>query len=73
MKGMISMLNKNYEILCKLNLTQNNITVNDVIRAVSHQLKNVATKISALTTSSICSTHPAHLLQRTPGPLENST
>ena len=27
MKGMISMLNKNYEILCKLNLTQNNIII----------------------------------------------
>ena len=39
------MLNKNYEILCKLNLTQNNITFNDVIKAASHQLKNVATKI----------------------------
>ena len=37
------MINKNYEILCKLNLTQNNITVNDAIKAVSHQLKNVAT------------------------------
>lgn len=42
---MISMLKKNYEILCKLNSTQNNITVNDVIKAVSHQFKNVATKI----------------------------
>ena len=39
------MLNKNYEILCELNLTQNNITVNNVIKAVSYQLKNVATKI----------------------------
>ena len=39
------MINKNYEILCKLNLTQNNITVNNVIKAVSYQLKNVATKI----------------------------
>lgn len=47
------MLNKNYEILCKLNLTQNNITVNDVIRAVSHQLKNVATKIISETINDI--------------------
>ena len=47
------MLNKNYEILCKLNLTQNNITVNDVIRAVSYQLKNVATKIIGETINDI--------------------
>ena len=39
------MFKKNYEILCKLNLIQNNITVNDVIKAISYQLKNVATKI----------------------------
>lgn len=52
MKGMISMLNKNYEILCKLNLTQNNITVNDVIKAVSYQLKNVTTKIIGETINS---------------------
>ena len=47
------MLNKNYEILCKLNLTQNNITVNDVIKAVSHQLKNVTTKIISQTINDI--------------------
>ena len=47
------MLNKNYEILCKLNLTQNNITVNDVIKAVSHQLKNIATKIIGETINDI--------------------
>ena len=47
------MLNKNYEILCKLNLTQNNITVNDVIKAVSYQLKNVATKIIGETINDI--------------------
>ena len=47
------MLNKNYEILCKLNLTQSNITVNDVIKAVSHQLKNVATKIISQTINDI--------------------
>lgn len=39
------MLNKNYEILCKLNLTQNNIAANDVIKAVSYLFKNIATKI----------------------------
>ena len=47
------MLNKNYEILCKLNLTQNNITFNDVIKAASHQLKNVATKIISETINDI--------------------
>ena len=47
------MLNKNYEILCKLNLTQSNITVNDVIKVVSHQLKNVATKIISQTINDI--------------------
>ena len=47
------MLNKNYEILCKLNLTQSNITVNDVIKAVSHQLKNVTTKIISQTINDI--------------------
>lgn len=50
------MLNKNYEILCKLNLTQNNITVNDVIKAVSYQLKNVATKIIGETINDIQNT-----------------
>lgn len=53
MKGMISMLNKNYEILCKLNLKQNNITINDVIKPVSYQLKNVATKIIGETINDI--------------------
>ena len=47
------MLNKNYEILCRLNLTQNNITVNDVIKAVSYQLKNVATKIIGETINNV--------------------
>lgn len=47
------MLNKNYEILCKLNLTQNNITVNDVIRAISYELKNVAVKMIGLTINDI--------------------
>lgn len=47
------MLNKNYEILCKLNLTQNNITVNDVIRAVNYELKNVAVQIIGRTIDDI--------------------
>lgn len=47
------MLNKNYEILCKLNLTQKNITVNYVIKAVNYQLKNVATKIIGQTINDI--------------------
>ncbi len=47
------MLNKNYEILCKLNLTQNNITVNDVIRAVNYELKNVAVQIIGRTINDI--------------------
>lgn len=53
MKGMISILNKDYEIFCKLNLTQNNITVNDVIKAVIYQLKNVATNIVGETINDI--------------------
>lgn len=47
------MLNKNYEILCKLNLTHNNITVNDVIRAVNNELKNVAVEIIGKTINDI--------------------
>jgi hypothetical protein len=47
------MLNKNYEILCKLNLAQNNITVNDVIRAVNHELKNAAIQIIGKTIDDI--------------------
>lgn len=39
------MFNKKYEILCKLNLSQNNITVNDVIRAENYELRNVAVEI----------------------------
>ena len=41
------------KFFAKLNLTQNNITVNDVIKAVSHQLKNVATKIIGETINDI--------------------
>lgn len=47
------MLNKNYEILCKLNLTHNNITVNDVIRAVNNELKNTAIQIIGKTINDI--------------------
>jgi hypothetical protein len=47
------MLNKKYEILCKLNLTQNNITVNDIIRAVNYELKNTAVKIIGKTIDDI--------------------
>lgn len=47
------MLNKNYEILCKLNLSQNNITVNDIIRAVNHELKNAAVEIIGRTIDDI--------------------
>lgn len=53
MKGMISMLNKNYKILCKLNLTQKNITVNDVIRAVNQELNNVAVELIGRTINDI--------------------
>lgn len=47
------MLNNNYKILCKLNLTQNNITVNDVIRAVNYELRNVAVEIIGSTIDDI--------------------
>ena len=47
------MLNKNYEILCKLNLAQNNITVNNVIRAVNYELKNAAIEIIGRTIDDI--------------------
>lgn len=47
------MFNKKYEILCKLNLSQNNITVNDVIRAVNYELRNVAVEIIGSTINNI--------------------
>lgn len=45
MKGIDLYVQQKYEILCKLNLSQNNITVNDVIRAMKYQLKNVVVEI----------------------------
>ena len=34
------MLNKNYKILCNINLTHENITVNDIIQQIQTSLKN---------------------------------
>lgn len=45
MKGMISMLNKNYKILCNINLTHENITVNDIIQQIQTSLKNTPSQL----------------------------
>ena len=47
------MLNKNYEILCKLNLSHNNITVNGIIRAVNNELRNAAVQIICKTINDV--------------------
>ena len=47
------MLKKNYEILCKLNLSHNNITVNDIIRAVNDELRNAAVQIIGKTINDV--------------------
>jgi len=47
MKGMISMLTKKHTIFCKINLSQNNITVNDVIRSVNHKFKDLTLNLSS--------------------------
>lgn len=45
LKGMISMPNKNIDILIKLNLSQENASVNEIIKSVTKTLKSTTAEI----------------------------